>query len=145
MGTLDEASFAVRYAKRNGRFPSGASAIQLAAAALPRPVAGPRTQFRGRKTRKETLMTNHILQETIATTVRRNFIGGVTTEQHRRLTEQDGWNFDKLANQYRKTHREERFYVDGVQYGSLGEAMQASAKPEGQPSEPVDSPVKKAA
>ncbi len=55
MGTLDEASFAVRCAKRNGRFPSGASAIQLAAAALPRPVAGPRTHFAAGKRERNLL------------------------------------------------------------------------------------------
>ena len=58
-------------------------------------------------------MIKQMLQETITTTTRCNFIGGASPEQHKQLLS-DGWYHDKFANQYRKIRRAENFFIDGV-------------------------------
>ena len=57
-------------------------------------------------------MTQQMLQETITTTTRRNFIGGASPDQHKQLLS-DGWYHDKFANQDRKIARIENIYIDG--------------------------------
>ena len=58
-------------------------------------------------------MTKQMLQETITTTTRRNFIGGASPDQHKQLLS-DGWYHDKFANQDRKIARIENIYIDGA-------------------------------
>lgn len=59
-------------------------------------------------------MSKQMLQEVVSTTIRRNFIGGSSPDQHKQLIS-DGWYHDEYANQYRKFNRVEKLYVDGVE------------------------------
>lgn len=72
-------------------------------------------------------MSNQIMQEHTTTTVRRNYIGGVSPDQHKQLLS-DGWFHDRLANQYRKIGRGEKLFVDGVEVEgvAVGDAQQAT-------------------
>lgn len=71
-------------------------------------------------------MKSQIIQEHVTTTVRRNFIGGVSPELHKQLLA-DGWFLDRLANQYRKIGKTEKLYVDGVEVESIPVAEQLAA------------------
>lgn len=71
-------------------------------------------------------MKNQIIQDQISTTMRRTILGGATLEQHRELLAQ-GWRYDRLANQYRKTETRFEQYVDGVLVEDKSEVANSAA------------------